>query len=310
MRAWRTRRAEGLALLILTTVLWGSTFPLVQGAVARMPPLALVSWRFGVAAVLLLPWLSGGGGVRAALPGLGVGLANAAGFLLQTFALRTAGADTVAFLTGLSVVLVPAAEALWRRRWPSRRVALALLLGLTGLALMTLRGGLGWSSGDLLGALCAVMFALQVLGTAHLAPRVGSGRLAAQEVLAGAVAFPLCAVASGHAAWLSLPPRSEWALILYLGAVATVGTFLLQSAGQARVSATAAAVTFNLEPVFAAAWAYVLDGQLLDGPAAAGAAFVLAGMGLAAIAPGEGEAPGAAPGGLVPVGGEGSDAEG
>lgn len=301
MQARRIERLEGLGLLVLTTVIWGSTFPLVAGAVAHVPPVQFVSWRFGIAALCMLPWLRGGGGLRAAAPGALVGLANAGGFLLQTFALRTVSADVVAFLTGLSVILVPTVEAVWRRRWPSAMVLGALVLGIAGLGLMTVHRGFAWSPGDLLGAGCAVLFAIQVLGTSRLARRVGTNRLAAQQVVSGAAVFAVVAL-FWHPAWLLPPPRAVWPVVVYMGLVATVATFAVQVAGQARVGATTAAVTFNLEPVFAAAWAYVLVGQRLDATGLLGAAAVLAGMLVAALAPGEAAAATPAQGAVVTAG--------
>lgn len=296
----RADRVLGLALLVATTIIWGSTFPLVRGAVAHVPPLQFVTWRFALAAACLLPWLFGQG-ARAALPGLGVGLANAAGFLLQTFALKTASADQVAFLTGLSVVLVAIADAAGHRRRPPAQVLGALVVGVVGLALLTVGRGFAWSVGDLLGVLCAGMFTLQVLGTSRLARRVGSMRLAAQEVTSGSVAF-IIASAVWHPAGLGPPPRGVWPLIAFMAVVATVGTLVLQSAGQARVGATTAAVTFNLEPVFASAWAFVLTGESLTLREGLGAVLVLASMVVAALAPGEAAAAAGAQGALVPAG--------
>lgn len=296
----RLARLSGLALLVATTVIWGSTFPLVQGAVAVVAPLQLVAWRFALAALCLLPWLIRGPGLRAALPGFGIGLANAAGFLLQTFALRTVGADQVAFLTGLSVVLVPLADAVARRAWPSPFVAAALVAALAGLALMTMGHRLAWSLGDVLGLLCAAMFTIQVFGTSRVAARVGGIRLAAQQLASGAVAFGLVGL-MWHPAWLVPPPRAAWPVVVYLTVAATVGTLVLQSLGQARVSATAAAIVFNLEPVFAAVWAFVLRGESLTLREGVGALFVLASMIVAALAPGEAAAAAGAQGALVPA---------
>lgn len=276
-------RWAGLGLLVLTTILWGSTFPIVREVVTVMPPLRFLAWRFGLAAVLLAPLLRGPW--RALLPGFALGLINAAGFLLQTMALRRIGADQVAFLTGLSVILVPVLEALWLRRVPGRLAVWALACGAAGLVLVTTGGSLahlGASAGDLLGILCAVAFALQVLGTSRLARRTGSLHLSAQEIVAGAVVF-VAIVGLNHPEDLAIPPVRWWWAVGFAALPATVLTFFLQTAGQARVSATVAALTFNLEPVFAALWAYILMGQTLSGTALAGALLVLAGMVLAAL---------------------------
>lgn len=300
MRRWRSSsRWQGLILLVLTTILWGSTFPIVHAAVTRVAPLQFLTWRFGIAAICLAPFLRGGW--RALWPGFLVGLANAAGFWLQTTALGRISADDVAFLTGLSVIVVPILEALWLRRLPGVWARWALGLGLAGLFLVTTGGQLRHlhaSAGDLLGALCALAFAVQVLGTSRLATKTGSLNLAAQQVVAGAVVFA-AASAVLHPAFLGLPARSVWWAIGFAALPATVLTFFLQTAGQSRVSATTAALTFNLEPVFAAVWAFILTGQSLPGWAMVGAALVLAGMVLAALPSTGGDAVGAPAGEAV-----------
>jgi drug/metabolite transporter (DMT)-like permease len=54
--------------------------------------------------------------------------------------------------------------------------------------------------------------------------------------------------------------RAAWQLV-YLALVATVATFLLWTWGQARTSATHAAIIFSLEPVFATAFAVAVNGE-------------------------------------------------
>jgi drug/metabolite transporter (DMT)-like permease len=73
--------------------------------------------------------------------------------------------------------------------------------------------------------------------------------------------------------------RVLWQL-LYLSIVATVVTFLLWTWGQARMSATHAAIIFSLEPVFATLFAYAFYGasEMLNPRAALGATLVLAGV--------------------------------
>jgi drug/metabolite transporter (DMT)-like permease len=68
--------------------------------------------------------------------------------------------------------------------------------------------------------------------------------------------------------------------LAYLSLVSTVCVFLLWTWGQARMSATHAAVIFSLEPVFATAFAVLLRGSAeWTGPRATlGALLVLAGV--------------------------------
>ena len=75
-------------------------------------------------------------------------------------------------------------------------------------------------------------------------------------------------------------PKSaaEWSVLLFLAVVPTYGAYLLYSFGLARIEATRAATVATLEPVAAAALAYVVWGEALRGIGYAGAALVLAGV--------------------------------
>jgi drug/metabolite transporter (DMT)-like permease len=68
--------------------------------------------------------------------------------------------------------------------------------------------------------------------------------------------------------------------LLYLATVATIGTFLLWAWGQARMSATHAAIILSLEPVFATLMAVALRGrgEWLGTRGAIGASMILAGV--------------------------------
>jgi drug/metabolite transporter (DMT)-like permease len=70
-----------------------------------------------------------------------------------------------------------------------------------------------------------------------------------------------------------------WRLV-YLSVIATVVTFLLWTWGQARASATHAAIIFSLEPVFATAFAVAVrgGGEWMDARGNFGAALIVAGV--------------------------------
>jgi drug/metabolite transporter (DMT)-like permease len=82
-----------------------------------------------------------------------------------------------------------------------------------------------------------------------------------------------------EAAPLAWSASAAWQLV-YLATVATVVSFLLWTWGQARMTATHAAVIFSLEPVFATAFAALLRGsaEWTGGRATAGALLVIAGV--------------------------------
>jgi drug/metabolite transporter (DMT)-like permease len=73
--------------------------------------------------------------------------------------------------------------------------------------------------------------------------------------------------------------RAAWQLA-YLALVATVITFLLWTWGQARTSATHAAIIFSLEPLFATAFAVAVngEGEWMGKRGTLGAVLILAGV--------------------------------
>src|SRR3974377_524351 len=103
-----TRRAKAEALLLLITLIWGSTFVVVKGALSDASPLAFIALRFSVAGILLYTLVARGRLERDALaPGLWLGVFLSAGYLCQTTGLLYTTASKSAFITGFSVILVP-----------------------------------------------------------------------------------------------------------------------------------------------------------------------------------------------------------
>jgi hypothetical protein len=163
-RAWRADLA-----LAFITLIWGSTFVVVKEALADSSTLLFLALRFSLAAVSLAivfrplpskfsapgPLLKGG---------ILAGLCLFSGYAFQTFGLRYTTPSKSAFITGLSIVLVPAFNALLQRRAPHPSEALGVLIAAAGMALMTLRAdSLRAEFGDLLTLGCAAAFAAHIL---------------------------------------------------------------------------------------------------------------------------------------------------
>src|SRR5262249_56951598 len=111
------------------TLIWGSSFVVVRHALDTAPPLALLFFRFLLAAVLagvvmlFRPKPSGGwrdGLILGALLGLGMSL--------QVVGQVETTASNAAFLTGLAVVLTPFVAVFPTRRLPSPPDRIGLLL--------------------------------------------------------------------------------------------------------------------------------------------------------------------------------------
>ena len=238
-----------IAALFFVASAWGATFTLVKSALAQIAPEPFLVLRFLVAsAVLLILALALRQLPRAALgPGLILGVVLFGAYWCQTRGLLTISPSRSAFLTGLYVVLVPFADrALYKTRIPFA-AWIGSALALAGTAMLI--GGLSArpALGDLLTIGCAVFSALHVVLSAKYsvhAPALGLATL--QALVIGAAALPLAAFA----------PRVVWSrevafAVVFTAIVTTALAFVALMWGQARVTATEAAVILAFEPVAA-----------------------------------------------------------
>lgn len=269
-------KQAALVLLLVATAAWGATFVVVKDAVAHMQVLGFLAWRFLIAGGLLAivrPASLLRLGRRGWAQGVLLGLALAAGYVLQTYGLRHTQAAVSGFLTGLQVVFTPLLVWLLLRQKPGTRVWAATALATAGLAVISLRG-FSFGLGEALTVASAAAFALQIVGLGYWAAVAGSYGLATVQLLTVAVCCLVADVPQG----IQMPTSSgTWAAVVFTAVVATAFAFVVQSWAQAQISTARAAIVFTLEPVFAAL-AAACAGEQLGLPLLAGGALVIAAM--------------------------------
>ena len=285
-----------LALLGVAAI-WGATFVMVKDALGFAGPFAFLALRFGLAAVLLAPVLAWGPR-RAAMaqPGLVragavLGLLLCAGYMFQTAGLQFTTPARAAFITGLSVVIVPLLTAGVLRKRVRPGVWLGVGLATVGLALLPLgpEAFAGHSLiqtttvlGDLLVLGCALVFGGHVFLAGEYAPRLDALSLTWVQLAVAAGLACTAAVALEHPSIQQLGPALPAAA--FTGIFATVIAFTIQLRAQRFTSATHTALIFSTEPVFGALFAFLLAGEVLAPAAIAGCGLILAGMLVAQLA--------------------------
>ncbi len=282
------RRLFANLFLLFITLVWGATFTLTKTALLSVPVYPLVFTRFFLAAValvgvsLLSParrtvWRGRVWGIGAVL---GVFLFGA--YALQTLGLLTVSAPAAGFLTGLNVVLVPIFGTLLTRQRGSWRTWLGALLAAAGLAFLSGPGIWHLQAGDLYILGCAVCLALQILGVDRYTDAVDPIALAAVELITVAI----CALAvsllwpQGPHAWSLnhwLRPGVVWT-VLVNGLLGTSLAYWGQNICQRFTSAGEIAIIFTMEPVFAAAIAWVFVGAALSVAGIIGGVLVVVSM--------------------------------
>lgn len=252
-------RGVGVLSLVGITVIWGTTFVIIKGALDTIPIPLLLAVRFTLAGVLLA-WA--GIDRRAWKPATILGVLAFVGFATQTAGLSITSASNAAFITGLSVILTPLVGKLGWRKQLLPRVYLAAAVALAGLGLMTLRGGVAAiNAGDLWILVTALSYALFIVYLGEVAGRVRGTSLAFMQhvpmaLLAWAWALP-------QVGTLADVPAATYLAIVYLAAVATALVAVVQTYAQRVVPAHVAALIFALEPVFASLFALAVLGERL-----------------------------------------------
>jgi len=205
-----------------------------------------------------------------------LGLWLTAGYALQTVGLLYTTASKSAFITGLSVVLVPLLSLIVSRALPRITSLLAVLLAIGGLYLLTSPAAMGLNLGDLLTLGCAGAFALHIVTTERAAPHHDPLPLALWQIATTAVA---CTILMGvfESPRLPLTPWTIAALAI-TGVLATALAFAVQMWAQRRTSATHVAVIFTGEPVFAALFARFIQQEVLGPAGLVGGALIILGI--------------------------------
>lgn len=265
-------------LLLLVTLVWGSTFVMVKDAVAAYPVFPFLTLRFGLATLALLAlgwrrlkflgWKGWGAGIL-------IGLFLMAGYSFQTVGLQYTTASKAGFITGLSVVIVPILSAVLLRRLPSIETVMGVVLAVIGLALLTLNQALDIQQGDLIVLGCALSFALHIVAVSAFAPQMDPLALTIVQVATVAVASAGISLATSHP--LPAPAPATWFATGFTGLLATAVAFGLQTSMQRFTTPTHTALIFAAEPVFAALFGVLLAGDIMTNQGIAGGILIVAG---------------------------------
>lgn len=254
----------------LCVVLWG--FTAILGKLITLPALPLVWWRMGlvVAALALLPrvWR----GLRALprrllLAYAGVGVLVALHWLTFYGAIKLANASVAATCMALATVFIALVEPLLaHRRFSWRELALGVAV-LPGVALVV--GGVPGEMriGIAVGALSALFVAVFGALNKRLVERSDPLTVTALELGAGTLALTLLAPAmplifpAFAGSPFALPGAYDAGYLLLLAFACTLFPFALSLVALRHMSAFAAQLAINLEPVYAIVLAIVLLGE-------------------------------------------------
>ena len=279
------RRTSEAALIAIAAV-WGVTFVMVQDAIAFLPTMAFLAYRFIPAALIVavifwrplrrLP----AAGWRA---GLVMGFFLAGGYIFQTLGLEQTTASNTGFITGLFVVLTPVLGAIFLRDRVPALVWIAAGVSMVGLWLLSGAGGEFELRGDGLVLLCAFSLAAHILATARAVVHYDVGALLAVQL--GVVGLT-CLVIGALAGQLEKPEGATvWSALIVTSLVATALGFFVQSFAQQHAPPARTALILSSEPAFAGLFGWLLNDERLTATGWLGAGLIMAAIVSVEIAP-------------------------
>jgi drug/metabolite transporter (DMT)-like permease len=266
-------RKIAIALLAVAAALFGMTFVAIKDALAVIPPLSFVGWRFLIGAVVLLA-IGRPAGRAVWSDGAVAGTLLFIGYATQTIGLEQTSASNSGLITGLYVVFTPLAAAAFRRAAPSPSTLAGAALSIAGLAALTVTEDFSLGAGDLWTVMCAVAYAFHILALATMAPRHRVVGFTAVQLLVTAVMALILSVGVERA---TFPPASVLPTLGVTAILVTCGAFLIQVWAQRIVGPSRTAMVLALEPVFAVATAVVVLGERLTPRGWIGATMIVVG---------------------------------
>jgi drug/metabolite transporter (DMT)-like permease len=279
-------RFKAHCALFTCSLLWGVTFVVVKDALYDISVFGYLAARFLLGAVPMI-WVYRRDlrelTREEAWAGIQVGLFMFGGYSFQTAGIALTTPSKAAFITGMSVVLVPVFLAIFWRRKISIWAWAGAAASFVGLYFLTApqHGLADLNRGDLLVMVCAILYALQIILIDRYTSKYSLGAFSCiQVILAGAlsaIAVPLLNATHLEPFFVHYTFRMEFGVIV-TAIFTTAIAYPLLVWGQRHTTATNTALILTCEPIFAAITSYFAIHERLGGRSLAGAALILGGI--------------------------------
>lgn len=241
----------GRAALVVTTLIWGTSFVILKETLDELPTLYVLAWRFTGAAILLLVF-----GIKDIKKidleyikgGIIMGTVLFLAYTIQTYGLYYTTPGKNAFLTTTYCVLTPFIYWLTAKKKPGICNFIAAVICLIGVGFVSLDRDLSVNIGDMLTLCCGLFFAIHIVATAKY---INGRSVRALTMIQFATAAVLCWIF----ALLTDPVPTQvstetiWRIV-YLSVMCTAVCFVLQTYGQKYTPPSSTAVFMTLESVF------------------------------------------------------------
>ena len=242
-------------LIVLATIIWGSSFVVMKSSVDVLPTFWLLAIRFTFAALILAVVFFKRWKVldkQYLIGGTVMGLCLFVAYAFQTFGLERTTSGKNAFFTAVYCVIVPFLYWVIAKRRPDKYNVLAAFLCIAGIALVSVTGSnaTAFNLGDVLTLIGGFFFAAHIVAVS----KYSEGR---DIFILTTLQFASFALFSWIGVLVTRPALTPGVFdqglifgLAYLVVFASCGALLFQNIGQKYTAPSTAAVLLSLEAPF------------------------------------------------------------
>lgn len=268
----KNKRFYGNVMLILTALIWGSSFVAQSVGMDYIGPFTFNAIRCIIGGIVLIPIIfiidkvkkdskSKDNNNQLILGGILCGIALFTGSTLQQFGISFTSVGKAGFITALYIVLVPLLGIFFKKK-VSLKIWLSVLISMIGLYLLCITENFSIGKGDLLVLCCAFFFSIHILLIDYFSPKVNGVKMSCiQFFVAGIISILPMAIFESPTLTSIL---SAWAPILYAGVLSCGVAYTLQVVAQKNTDPTVASLLLSLESVFAVISGWLVLGESLS----------------------------------------------
>lgn len=270
-----------IILLVLVTIVWGSTFVVIKGIITEVNEYFLVFTRNLVAAIPMVFFLliknkkelqHKPSIIRGGVLGLLLGIIYSS----QVIGLQYTTAGHSAFITGIAVILVPVFLFLfWKEKFNKFEVV-AILIVFFGVFLLTFTPGMKVNFGDLITLLTAMTCALHFIFAGKFINKSEILALITYQFITATIVTLIAFIIFDNQ-WNQLSDKAIYS-ILYLGLFGTLFCYFVYVWAQKFVKPMFIVLVFSLEPIFASIFGYYFISEIMNIKEMLGASLIISGI--------------------------------
>lgn len=165
------KKFSGSLMLLFCTIIWGAAFSFQTMAKDHIEPFSLISIRFLIAAVVLLPIVAiyvKKSNVKvdykkSLIGGAITGAFLASASIVQQFGITTTSTGKAGFLTAMYIVFVPLISVIFFKKKLNLIQIIGIFVTIVGVGLLSLNADFSINIGDILCLIGALLFACQII---------------------------------------------------------------------------------------------------------------------------------------------------